>query len=85
MQESRFTEAERKQFRLEHQRKVWGLVLPVDCKRCGVKATRRCRDLRPDHQGRLLNYPHDSRVKAAWDQLAENVRTTTNPEFKHLR
>lgn len=80
-----YTEAERKKFKLDAMRRVWGLVLPIACPRCKVKATRRCVDLRKDHEGQLINWPHESRRDAAWAQLALNAQTTVNPEFDDLK
>ena len=80
-----YTETERRQFKLNAQRKSWGLASAVDCDTCKVHEGRRCVDMRKDHEGRLLNWPHTSRMEKAWASLAEWTATRSGPDFADLK
>lgn len=80
-----YTPEERRAFKIKAQLKSWGLALLVDCDRCKAYARQRCTSLVPDEKGRLLNWPHDSRMDKAWQSLADSVPTGNDSQFTDLK
>ncbi len=77
--------ATREENRLKAKQRIWGVAMQEDCPTCKVKESRRCTDMRKDHEGRLLNWPHPSRVEAHWSRMQLAAQTSTNPEFTDLK